>query len=430
MVLEQYQENKIDNEVELKKEIDWALKSLWAHENKLANDSIKSLTENQLATYIEKSFKNKENGAWDDYKTMKTNPFFGFMVQSSLDLLSDIFGDKKFNKDGKEASANSNSKDFKSLDEWLSIWWWIDNVLDTNTNTAVRIVQKILWLNVDGAAGPQFFAKVCSIFHWEEDVDANHFSVNWHENYAYNIDSSNSWNNNVNIVDNSAEMKLSENENYVIEHFPVTEIQNVDKAYFWIPRNRKVFKYNYSDEYCYVDWDLLKRFPVFTAENWNKNFLPRVESISINEMRVNHTSKWEYDYPNKCRHFQEQYDRLLNISFPSTEWKSIEYENWFYYIKSYNQKFKIDNRRDSNVWWAKWVSYIQLNFRLWDLCNLIKSKNLLWNKFEFKYESNNYVLYYWNPPKKFEPHEPQDLCWWFIEVDRKKFLDYLNNNMA
>ena len=44
MALEQYAENKINNEAQLKWEIDWVLKGLRSHENKLANDSIKLVT--------------------------------------------------------------------------------------------------------------------------------------------------------------------------------------------------------------------------------------------------------------------------------------------------------------------------------------------------------------------------------------------------
>lgn len=443
MVLEQYSENKIDNEAKLKQEIDWALKELRGHENQLAGNSIKNLNENQLATFIENSFKNKESGAWDEYKTMKNNPYFAFMVQSSLDLLSDIFGDKKYNKDGKEAPANSNSKDYKSLDEWLTVGWWIDNTLDTKSNTAIRIVQKILWINVDWAAGPQFFAKVCSILRWEDEVDANHFRVNWHEHYAYNINSSNSRNNNENIVDNSEHAELSKNEEYVMEHFPVKEMKNVDKAYYWIPRNRKVFKYNNSDEYCYVDWDIVKRFPVFAEGNNNIGFLPRVESASIAELKNSHVSQWKFEYPNKCKHFQEQYERLLKNSFngfQSTEWKSIEYENWFYYIKSYNQKFKIDYYRNSDVWWSKWQDYIWINFRLWDLCNKLKSEWLTWWEFLYvdignvtRWKENDHLLAYWgtNPKDIVSREDSIKRFWWFNKenVDIVKFKNYLNHNL-
>ena len=52
-----------------------------------AKEVIQSLDENKLAAYIEKSFKNEDN-EWLTYSEMKNNKFYPFMVQASIDLLS------------------------------------------------------------------------------------------------------------------------------------------------------------------------------------------------------------------------------------------------------------------------------------------------------------------------------------------------------
>lgn len=435
MALEQYAENKIDNETQLKWEIEDALKSLRSHENKLADDTISNLSETQLATYIETTFKNKETWAWADYNTMKNNNFYGFMVQSSLDLLSDIFGDKKYNKDGKVAPDNTNSNDYKSLDGWLASGWWIDNKLGGKSKTAVRIAQKLLNLNVDWEAGPQFFEKVCSILRWESDVDAN-FSVQWRDNYTFNFNENNRLNNSDAIVDNSADMELTENEKYLSTISNLEEVTNVDKAYYWIPRKNKVFKYKYSSEYCYVDWSIVKRIPIFWENSEFKNQLPSIQTMSITELKKQSYWNWMYAYPHKCDSFKDQYTKLLKDSFGDINGKSVEYENWYYYIKSYNQKFKIDYHRNSDVWWSKWSDYIKINFRLWDLCNKIKSQNITWGTFSYVNIGNgNYLLTYsnWNTHTDIVNRSDSiNLYWWFNEgnVDRARFLQYLNNSVS
>ena len=149
-----------------------------------AKEVIQSLDENKLAAYIEKSFKNEDN-EWLTYSEMKNNKFYPFMVQASIDLLSN----KLKNTDGNVTKYDHDwnvvgqDQDWKTLDEWIDFYWWIDNIYGVWTQDIVEMIQKIYELNEDWLAGPQFFAKVCSVLKWENYV--RDFKVKWYDDKPY-----------------------------------------------------------------------------------------------------------------------------------------------------------------------------------------------------------------------------------------------------
>ena len=86
-----------------------------------AADIIKSLDENHLTKYIENSLKE-----WDyrlTYREMKNKPFYPFMVQATIDLLSNHLGDKKI-----DINWNENNDEGQTLDDWIKSYGWIDNI--------------------------------------------------------------------------------------------------------------------------------------------------------------------------------------------------------------------------------------------------------------------------------------------------------------
>lgn len=129
-----------------------------------AADIIQSLDKEHLTNYIENSLKE-----WDyrlTYQEMKNKPFYPFIVQATIDLLSDELGDKKI-----DANWDENDDEGLTLDEWIKNCGWIDNIYGDWTKQIVLIIQKYYkGMEEDWFAGPQFFAKMCSIFKWQESV--------------------------------------------------------------------------------------------------------------------------------------------------------------------------------------------------------------------------------------------------------------------
>ena len=190
MALDNYG-NSLNNEETLVGELDKAIGWFKTESNFVAQEAIKKLDENQLTWFIEKSFKNGNN-EWLTYSEMRQNSFYGFMVQSAIDLLSDkLKSDGGGDKYGKNWHIDKNGK---TLDEWIKNYGWIDNKYWPWTRKVVEIVQNILKINPDWAAWPQFFAKVCSVLKWEGNVWE--FKVKWYDNndnkykYTFNKDNS------------------------------------------------------------------------------------------------------------------------------------------------------------------------------------------------------------------------------------------------
>lgn len=185
MTLENYE--SISSEEKLAEELGSAIEWFKIEEWKVAKDAIKNLDAEKLTKFIEKTF--NDWWAWSTYSEMRQNKFYPFMVQASIDLLSDTLGDKKYNENWEE------DNNWKTLDEYIKECWWIDNQYWPWTKHIVWIVQKILGIHYDMAAGPQFFAKICSVLKWESNV--SNFKVKNKDNYKYNFD--NWWNNQVNV---------------------------------------------------------------------------------------------------------------------------------------------------------------------------------------------------------------------------------------
>lgn len=143
-------------------------------------DSLKNLDGKQLANYIKKSFQNKD-GTRFTYSHMKQNPYYPFMVQSAIDLLSDKLNDAKYDEEWKPDPAN-----WRSLDDWLGDAGWINNSYWVETKDVVKIVQKVLGLTpVDWLAGPRFFANICAKL-TDEQIQEDEFNVEWYNNKMYN----------------------------------------------------------------------------------------------------------------------------------------------------------------------------------------------------------------------------------------------------
>ena len=180
---------KFDKEDAIKEVInDWKTET-----DDLFVKSLESMTENQFVSFIEKTFKNNE-WEWQTYSQMKDpdkNPYFWFMVQAAIDFLSDklvsYWIEKKFDK-----NWNFDEVNWKTLDDWINDAWWIDNKYWPKTRKIVELVQNILHINVDWSAGPQFFAKICSVLKWESSV--TDFKVQDNPNYNYSFDNSNNLN--------------------------------------------------------------------------------------------------------------------------------------------------------------------------------------------------------------------------------------------
>lgn len=186
MGLETNNLENFDKENEIKEVI-----NVWkAETDELFVTSLKSMKENQFASFVKKSFKNQE-WEWQTYSQMKRNPYYWFMVQAAIDMLSD-----KLKENGVEKKFNDNwepNQNWKTLDELINDAGWIDNKYWPKTRKIVMLVQKILKINVDGSAGPQFFAKVCSVLEWRGIVED--FKVQWYDNdsntYRFNFDDKN-----------------------------------------------------------------------------------------------------------------------------------------------------------------------------------------------------------------------------------------------
>lgn len=169
--------SSVEANTDLKWEINEAIKKCTDEVDKVALDTISNLNENQLATYIRTSFYDQNEGAWENYSSMRNNKYHAFMVQAAIDLLSDKYGDNKYNINGVEWDGD----DFRSLDDW--IWKeWIDNRMWWKTSTAVKVLQNKWHFIADWYAGPQFFAKVCAEL--ENSALPTTFKVKGKENYS------------------------------------------------------------------------------------------------------------------------------------------------------------------------------------------------------------------------------------------------------
>ena len=255
---------KISDIENMKNEIETVLNEWRNEQDKIALETIENLTKEQLASYIESSFKHSD--WWDNYSTMMWNRYYWFMVQSALDFLSDKYQDKKFDENGEE------NEDGKSLDDWIELWWGIDNKVGSKTKTAVRIAQKILWINVDWCAGPQFFAKICSVLKNENISD---FKVRWYDEnnkYKYSFDDSNSSINNESFnywewAWNWAVDNIDSNWNEKIK-----TIEDVKKDLEYLNRiycNCNVFVVKNSDKWQY-----------FALTKWNYNTYFKKDNIN------------------------------------------------------------------------------------------------------------------------------------------------------
>ncbi len=93
--------NKETEQKEKEEKILDALTQVKVEEGDVALESIEDLSAHQLAGFIEKELQT-ENGEWLPYSLMKKKPFYAFMVQAALDVVSDkmmIDSDKDGTKD-------------------------------------------------------------------------------------------------------------------------------------------------------------------------------------------------------------------------------------------------------------------------------------------------------------------------------------------
>ena len=208
----------IDKENELAEFIKWQK----LEESELAGNVIKSLDSNKWSSIVEKEL--MSNGKWLTYGEMKSKQFYPFLVQSSIDLISNKLVEYRYMLENPEVEMKfdenwNQTSDWKTLKQMLSEKWWIDNNYGWGTHKLVRIVQNILWIHSDGLAGPQYFANVKAFLLWES---LSRFVVKWVDGYAFSDVS----------------------ERVAVKEKIVTDLKE-------IPTAIKDFKY---DKYIYTSW--------------------------------------------------------------------------------------------------------------------------------------------------------------------------------
>ena len=364
-----------------------------------AKEAINLLDKEKLISFIEQSLKVEgESGKeWLTYSEMRQNPFFPFMVQSSIDLLSDelmnddieIKYDENWNEDEK----------WKTLDEYIGLYWWIDNIYWSWTWKTVKMVQNILWLEpADGFAWPQFFEKVCSFLKWE-DVDVSNFKVHWYDEenkYPYGFEKT---------VTNDPEWRTKTDEkiddNYT--KYTITDLWNlVNKEKF--PENSCVVYENDDVNYIFYNdgkvkdvkdnktWDWsINEWKVEVKRNWEENntiIYKKAIEEKVDENVVEEINN------NESNDVETLWDWLYNIYMP--EWVSIEKDTDFSYKIIYKNV----------VLWKITLQVTQLAkykiYEFWNLtCNIDNSKRPgdiileFNNKNSINYYEREFILDHW-----------------------------------
>lgn len=314
-----------------------------------AADIIKSLDENHLTKYIENSLKE-----WDyrlTYREMKNKPFYPFMVQATIDLLSNHLGDKKI-----DINWNENNDEGQTLDDWIKSYGWIDNIYGNWTKQVVLIIQKYYkGLEEDWLAGPQFFAKMCSIFRWEESV--TNFKVKEYDEenkYPY-------WFENNNLKNNNTELK--EIDWYEISLYDWITIWKY-KDWMWYELNIPgvkwkfyAYKWKKDGEETILFWDPTKESGI-----WDHITVERNEwwiTVKLKEKnKINATDKAESNYDTSESVEQSTTkinDSVYNVLIEETEGILKDYTilsnnvNWWHSSsESLNPEFMVRKKLGKN----------------------------------------------------------------------------------
>ncbi len=252
-------------------------------EAETAKSAIENLSDEDLANYIKKELQEQD---WLrlTYVNMKTKPFFWFMVQACIKKLSNNENYNKKYDDNWDVVDNDNGW-WKTLAERLENVWWIDNKYWEWTKNLVMMIQKILWINEDGFAGPQFFAKICSIL---TNGNIGEFQVEWYgegNNYPFGFDNNE---NTSNVGENQESKKFNlswgDNINFTMDCYDWISIDTESKDLWewmiWYKLNLPNYCDLKVDTYVYMkDWKLLCGNP--RQDSWISEYLSKT---------INHTT--------------------------------------------------------------------------------------------------------------------------------------------
>lgn len=244
MSLENYSIPENKESENLAKEIDDVLESINKEESQAAAEFIKSLDKNNLSNFIEKQL--KEGDSWLTYWEMKNKSFYAFMVQSSIDLISDKLKDNNNNERKFDENWDMDDENWKTLDGWLKQKWWIDNKYWWWTRALVKMVQKILWIHDDWFAGPQYFANVTAFIKGDK---INSFDVKNVEEYKYS-----------NISDKVIGEEKKEWDELEIQEKKITSLNELPKNIDDYKFNKYIYRVWTTVYEFYKDWYVLKTY--------------------------------------------------------------------------------------------------------------------------------------------------------------------------
>lgn len=393
-----------------------------------AKEAIESLDEEELTSFIEKSLKvdgDGDNGGkeWLTYSEMRNNNFYPFMVQAAIDLLSDKLKDE----DGNENKYNDGweidtTEKWRALDQYISDCGWIDNIYWPWTRKVVTMVQKILKIRDDGLAWPQFFAKICSVLKGEENV--SDFKVHWYNDerpYPYRFDEEIAEHNQKIEADNKRKEKI-------IQDGKLVELsENIDRSYFWIPEDVKIYTRDNYDWYYYFTDNKIIFVPNLESSN-NTVYLQEADISSSETFPSN--SSWEKVYPNDCSNFYDKLNSILSSALSSLGIKSdtysLDFDNtsWKYVLNSYWYSVPILLSIITD-WWI-YSNDLWNNLKILNLCNYLLSKKY---KGTFSFSADwKKLLLDGNEMNDILAFDSNSNCYKELDAaQQSEFINYLNN---
>lgn len=386
----------------------------------VAADTIQNLNETQLTNFIEKSFKNNETHKWKPYSQMKKDTFYPFMVQATIDMFSNKLWDKKFDKDG-----NLDNENWKTLDDRIKEYGWIDNRYWPNTRKLVSTVQKILKINDDWLAGPQYFHTICSALNWS---DLDDFAVEWIENYQYWIDD--------NIKNNLKENRESNLINALNLKWHEFNDSTFNRSDYGLPDNVQLYKTETTYDngvklsyYTYIEWNQAIRIPdlkqFYTYTTFTKSVYKNWKRTNSYELSNNKNISEFLNYNLK----KELENVWLSTWDKEIKW-SISAKK--YYLESFWHITYIDDVDLENGWIFKENKNFPRELKMMNLCNYLRDIYKDWRYADF-------VLRKWydlviDRPNDLDADVIHDsdfkkYYWILSDAESKRFTDYLNKKI-
>ena len=279
-------------------------------------EDYKKMSNEDFLKIVDKTLKSDDS--YCSYEQMKNTPWYAFLVQTAVDLVSD------------EIKDNTAETLLKS--------YGIDNIYWSNTEKAVKYIQKELKITEDWKAGPEFFREVCDKLRKHVDWDSNNNVVDtgidsWGDNSGAEI-VANSWSNDEKKEDQAVTQQTKQIETKQIEITHESELKFDD-----VMKNAPFIH----------EYDLWANTDAKLFQNW-------IDRKDSKQNRINQKI-WEYEgtkqsLTDKIKKEQSDYDQVKN----SETWRGFvrmqkkELRQSERQLKRIDRKDQYQHNRLDRVW--------------------------------------------------------------------------------